>query len=113
MYTAQYMNQEKMQNVLLGVLMVGLVLVGGGMYLFSTQLQSVATSVKGIQGSVAQLQAVKPVVTTSVATPLATEPLVSSSAISAFPLSFNYPKDWYLSRYLTEMDLSEGLRLTS
>ncbi len=66
MYTAQYMNQEKMQNVLLGVLMVGLVLVGGGMYLFSTQLQSVATSVKGIQGSVAQLQVVKPVVATPI-----------------------------------------------
>ena len=63
MYTAQHMNQEKLQNVFIGLLALGLMLVGGGMYLFGMQLQTVAMSVKGIQVGVAQLQAVKPVTT--------------------------------------------------
>ncbi len=86
------MNQEKMQNVLLGVLLVGLVLVGGGMYLFSTQLQSVATSAKGIQGSVAQLQTVKPVVTES--TVVSTAQQAVSKKVTIGGLSFALPEGW-------------------
>ncbi len=92
MYTAQYMNQEKMQNVLLGVLMVGLVLVGGGMYLFSTQLQSVATSVKGIQVGMAQLQAVKPVVTEPAVVPAEQQPVFQKVNIGG--LTFALPEGW-------------------
>jgi hypothetical protein len=55
------MNQEQTQNVFIGLLAAGLILLGGGMYLISQQVKSVATSVKGIQrGSVQQQPAPQP-----------------------------------------------------
>lgn len=56
------MNQEQTQNVFIGLLAAGLILLGGGVYLISQQVKSVATSVRGIQQGVAQLKEVKPVV---------------------------------------------------
>lgn len=55
------MNQEQTQNVFIGLLAAGLILLGGGMYLISQQVKSVATSVKGIQAVVTAPVAVAPV----------------------------------------------------
>lgn len=119
MYTARHMNQEKMQNVLLGVLLVGLVLVGGGMYLFSTQLQSVATSVKGIQTSVAQLQVVKSVVTApavavSSQKKIATLNSCKTAGEAYVGLCFDYPSGWILQAYQDEFQPeNKDLKITS
>ncbi|MEK7473943.1 MAG: hypothetical protein AAB668_04480 [Patescibacteria group bacterium] len=43
------MNQENIQNIFIGLLVAGLILIGAGMYLVSQQVQSVANSVKQIQ----------------------------------------------------------------
>ena len=47
------MNSERLQNILLGVVIAGLILLGAGMYMFSLQLRSVATTVNQIKQGIA------------------------------------------------------------
>ena len=96
----KYMNQEQTQNVFIGLLAAGLILLGVGVYMFSVQLQSIATSVKQVQQGIVQQQAASPVV----AAPnqpnqnkiaLLNSCLTGGAGYSS--LCFDYPSDWFLT----------------
>ncbi|MEI7512274.1 MAG: hypothetical protein WCK01_02325 [Candidatus Uhrbacteria bacterium] len=94
------MKQEQIQNIFIGLLAVGLILVGTGVYLVSQQVKSVATSVNGIQRGVAQLQVVKPVTTEpTVAAPVVDLNLPTGDNDAGPAISFGnfaawIPLDW-------------------
>jgi hypothetical protein len=85
------MNQEQTQNVFIGLLAAGLILLGGGMYLISQQVKSVATSVKGNQAGVTET-------TQPEQAKIAVEQYCDTEAGST-GLCFSYPKSWSVSQY--------------
>ncbi len=85
------MNEKYIHSTIIALLVIGLLMIGGGVYLLNNQVQMVAKSVKDLKGEMMEYQ--KPQPTSAVVAPTQTQMPVSHS-VNVAGLNFDLPVTW-------------------